>query len=310
MKARLLALAVAVAMIVVAVLIRNRGTSENDTQTDDGDDSAVVICASELAALCGEIDGAVIEPVADTVDRLGAGGELPDAWVTFDPYPELVDQLRNAAGHNGTFGDGEIVGTSALVAVVRDGRTGALVEGCGQSLTWPCLGELAGDRWDSIGGNASWGTVKPGHDSLDGGRGPLALAAGVSAVIGGDGWGRAELESGPGADWLRRVERAQPSFSATAASALEQMLVLPASYDLVLTTADQAQRLVTATGRNGFSVAYPSPMRSVTVVVSGSSAGSVQGQLGDLVGDTPTEATPLTVDGGALGALVSLAGQL
>ena len=52
-----------------------------------------------------------------------------------------------------------------------------------EPITWKCLGDVAGQRWSSLGGDAAWGDVKPGHaDPQATGEGLASSASGVAST--------------------------------------------------------------------------------------------------------------------------------
>ena len=64
------------------------------------------MCATELQAACDAIAAAdpdvdvLVEPAGVTLDRLAALPDDADApvWLTIEPFPAMVDELRAAAG--------------------------------------------------------------------------------------------------------------------------------------------------------------------------------------------------------------------
>ena len=90
-----------------------------------------------------------------------AAGQGPDAWITFSPLERLaVDETGVEA-----FEDPTALASTRLVVVSRAERDAVLVAACGGAVTWNCIGENAGQPWSSLGGDATWGDLAPGHDN-------------------------------------------------------------------------------------------------------------------------------------------------
>ena len=117
-------------------------------------------------------------------------------------------------------------------------RLAAIEDDCdGGELTWKCIGKVAGDGWTTLGGEESWGNVKPGFaDPASDGVGTLVL--GQAAV---SYFGRTDLSTADFADdgflrWIRQLATAVPQFPT-----FDDMLTIGvAAVDVVGTTEAQA----------------------------------------------------------------------
>jgi hypothetical protein len=149
----------------------------------------------------------------------------------------------------------------------RDAVLAATPE-CGGQVTWKCAGELAGRPWDSIGGQAQWGTVRPAHPDPGSAVGRLVLSQATSSFLGTTDYSRADLESDEYVDWLTNLENAIrifPSGSPTLA-----MLQQP-TFDLVGTTEAEAGPTLARAARDRrdqFTLLYPDPMVTADVVLA------------------------------------------
>ena len=101
MKGRLSALAVAVVLVVGSFLIRREVIDGDDAGTSN-EQVDELVCITELADVCAvyaagdQSVNVTIEDAGVTIDRLAALGPDADAtlWLTFEPYPAMVDALR------------------------------------------------------------------------------------------------------------------------------------------------------------------------------------------------------------------------
>lgn len=182
---QVLAVAVAALLVAVAIVVRGALDDGDDGPGGDGDDDGdalVVACVPELRSACEALDADVrIEAPSATI---AAAAEV-DAWVTFDPWPEIAAAAEGRA----VFGDDvEAVASSALVLVTR---TAALPAGCGPEPDWLCVAEATGSRAPTL----------PSPDSAFG-----ALAFGFAA----HGWNAVERPGEP----FARNEFELPEFDA------------------------------------------------------------------------------------------------
>ena len=139
-------------------------------------------------------------------------------------------------------------------------------------VTWACLGEVAGKPWTSIGGQASWGDIKPAHEAPDtSASGLLTFANATVGFFGRNDIGTIDLQSDAYSDWVRRLERSIPYFGGPEGTPFERFLLLP-EINVVGTT--EAEVNAKAGARKAeLTVAYPAPMAQADAVMV-SSAGA------------------------------------
>ncbi|MBW3614923.1 MAG: hypothetical protein KY439_06375 [Actinobacteria bacterium] len=140
MVARVLAFVVAVAMVAGAIAYRS--SREAGGNAGGGSEASVVVCASELGAVCDSITGAVIEPAGDTTDRLIAARGPAEAglvaWLAPGPWAAMVDEARKLANKGPLFTDHEALAGTPVVAVAKKDR---LPPACAPDLSWKCIAE-------------------------------------------------------------------------------------------------------------------------------------------------------------------------
>ena len=120
-----------------------------------------------------------IEDAGATLDRLAALEDPDEAplWLTIEPYPAMVDSIRGSAGTEPLAFTATTLGASQLgVALPSDEQLGVLATVCGTDpRLWRCIGDHAGASWSEVGGDASWGTVRPAFGDVDASALGLAL---------------------------------------------------------------------------------------------------------------------------------------
>ena len=275
MAARVVALLAAVAMVVGAIAVRGRMDDRDERRTT----ALRVVCASELAAVCDRLAGdrdrrveLTVEAAATTAGRLarlgpGQGLDL-DGWLVPAPWPQMVAEERERAGLEGVLATGEVLARSPVVLAVWPDRAAALRPHCGdQDPGWRCLGDVAGRSWDTLGGPATWGPVKPGHAHPSTATGIAVLGAATAAFFGRADLSSADLETDEYRAWLLRLEREQPS---RPPSPLEAMVVRgPSAFDAVGTLEAEAGPLLARSARpDKPRLLYPSPVATADVVLA------------------------------------------
>jgi hypothetical protein len=169
---RFLAIAASVTMIVVAIIVR----SAIDDNGDGGGSSSkrlTIACVTELESACRALTNVDvrIEDAGVTARALANGTAQLDGWVTFDPWPQMVDAL---ARHGVTRDTKPIVSSDIELAMVQE-RADAIAPSCGGAVNWRCLGDAIGRPWTDVGGRPEWGTVKAGIPATTTALGVLLL---------------------------------------------------------------------------------------------------------------------------------------
>lgn len=293
MPARLLAFVAAIAMVVGAVAVRAR--------MDDNEERATtvlrLVCATELAGACeamaaDEAAGPVevtVEAADVTAERLSSGPEGSaaaqeiDGWLVTAPWPAIVTEARARAGLEPLMSAGPVLARSPVVLAVWPERGAVLARHCKvPAVGWRCLGDTAGRRWEEIGGEPTWGPVKPGHPEVATATGLAVVGAATAGYFERSDVARIDLDDDGYRDWLTRLERSIPSRSA---SPLEDMLLAgPAAFDAVGSIEAEAGPLLARSARaEKPQLIYPAPVATADVVL-GTTRGRGAELLAELVG--------------------------
>lgn len=288
MPARLLAFVAAIAMVVGAVAIRDR--------MDDNEERAAtvvrIVCATELAAACeaiaedeetGRLE-VTVEPAAETAQRLSSGPEAAtaarqiDGWLVTAPWPTIVVDARERNGLEPLVSAGPVLARSPVVLAVWPERGAVLARHCKvPEVTWRCLGDNAGRRWEELGGQTTWGPVKPGHPEVSSATGLAVVGAATAGYFGRTDVSRMDLENDDAyRSWLTRLERSIPVSS----SPLEDMLLRgPAAFDAVGAIEAEAGPLLARSERpEKPQLTYPAPVATADVVL-----GTIPGRRAALI---------------------------
>jgi len=280
---QLLAIVGAVVMVLGALWVHGdfdgAGGGDGDRET-----TRRLLCATELLDACADIASdtgieIIEEPSGGTRDALST---LPDAdrasldydgWLTFSRDADIVREARERNQLGPVLDEpGDSLGRSPLVLAIWDDRAAALADRCGGELTWKCLGDVAGLRWASIGGESAWGDVKPGHaDPATTAEGLAVIGQAASQYFGTSDLSSADYEDDGFLDWFTQLERAVPAGGGVGdSSPLEVMLAAgPATFDVVATTEAEAGPLLASVARDtrdSVTLLYRAPVASVDVV--------------------------------------------
>lgn len=252
---RLGAVLVAVALVAVGFVIRNARAGDgapDDTSSPtsgpsdpDPTDERAVICVPELAAACEAIAAAQPDrsartaAAATTFDALVAG-DADDApiWITAAPGPGMVDVQRTASGDEPLALEVTALASTPLVVVASQERLDALAGTCGDVDIWACLGDHAGEPWADLGGQASWGTLRPSIGDVDASVTALAsFRAAASGYFGTTDFTRSSWESDTRfLGWLRPLVRTVGAADLSAGTPLATMVTRPSALDVAATT--------------------------------------------------------------------------
>lgn len=274
---RVLAFLGAAALIIGALLIRN-GLDDHSSSSSDGTDapsggSTIVVCSTQLAAVCNKLPksySVTVESAGDTLDRLSKNGaQPPDAWITLDPFPGMLDTLRTYSNLPALAPEVAAIATDAPVLAVPTARNDAVAAGCAGQAAWKCLGGAAGKPWTSLSPDAAGGDVLVGI--TDPGSEDLGLVTFANAVAGYFGVVQADNSSfqDPGfTSWLRNFSNNVDVVS-TGSTPLGTLLIRKTEVNVAASTDSEVggnQR------RSEVATVAASPAVSPTVVVAGFTA--------------------------------------
>jgi hypothetical protein len=275
----------AVGLVLVALAVK--GEPPFGGGGGGGGGSVRLLCTTELEAACTQLaehDGDVsvtVEPAGTTAQSLVAlpDNQRPDfdAWLAPWPWPQMVDVQRR--GKRPIFAKpSDAIGRSPLVVAARADRKPVLdaTPPCNNAIDWKCVGAVAGRPWtDFPGGQAAWGTVKPGYgDPTLNATALLVVSQASSEFLDNSDYSRSDLQdNNEYLDWLAGLARAVPKVAPSAVGPFAEMLqALPtATYDLVGTTeADAGPALAAAAPdrRRQLTLLYPEPVVTADVVVA------------------------------------------
>lgn len=292
---RLLALLLAVGLVGGAVLVRNRiddGGSGGGSSSGDG---VRLVCGTDLAATCERLaqdDPSIdltVEDEAVTADRLAtapADGAGFDAWLTAGPWAAIVADDRSRAGTDGAvLGDpSKVLARSPATIVAQQDRAAALTTACGGAVSWACIGRFAGLPWTDAGGQAAWGTVKPGLAGPSTGAGLVALSQAVSSQIGTTDYASNDFDDPTLSAWFDQLVGQAKRARAPGQSPVARFLVLPASFGAVgALEAESGPSVARAANRSDLRVIYPEPVATADVTLT-PAAGREASEVLDRIG--------------------------
>ncbi len=258
---RIAALAATVALILGAIVIRDRLIDDDGTDSAERAPSVTgeLVCATELADACRGLDisglTVRVEDAGATLDRLRAIGpnEQAPLWLTFEPFPAMVDVARSTPGSAVLALDPLPIASSPIGLVTAASDAPTLAE-CGNPVSWRCLGDS-----DLATGFAR---------STDSGIGLLAVA---QAAVGFSSSGQLALTDAQFQRWLRTVVTTVPGSRLSGGTAITTIQVRSSSMDV----AAGALAELGASPRADFTVQYASPMIRADVVLAVPSDSSV-----------------------------------
>jgi hypothetical protein len=301
---RLGAALAAIAIVIGALLVRSHFIEDNGGR-GGGSGPVRLLCTTELEAACTQLaehDGDVsvtVEAAGTTAQSLVAlpDNQRPDfdAWLAPSPWAQMVDVQRR--GKRPLFAKpSDAIGRSPLVVAVRADRKPVLdtTPPCNNAIDWKCIGAVAGRPWTDLpGGQAAWGTVKPGYgDPTVNATSLLVLSQASSEFLDNSDYSLSDLQDNNDyLDWLAGLERAVPKLAPSAAGPFAEMLqALPtATYDMVGTTeADAGPALAAAAParRQQLTLLYPEPVVTADVVVAAVAATRNRGGADGLAGNS------------------------
>jgi hypothetical protein len=293
---RVAAIVVAVGLIVGAILLRhslNNTASTNSSQPSTSSSATTahsIVCSTEFADVCQQLGSSyhvTIEPAGATLDRLAnaPAADLPDAWLTLDPYPAMLDDTRTRGGLSVVIRDTTVVGqTDPSLAMVPD-RALAFQTACGASVLWRCVGDFAGTAWADHQGQASWGTIRPAlSDPASEASGLLQFANAVAGYFNSVNFDRSTWESDPRfSSWMRNLG-ANTLVTAAGTTPLSTLLVRQSALNIAATFHAEVTQIPKSGGTKTSEVAVtPAIELSAVLARFNSSDGALSTTVGSLM---------------------------
>ena len=251
---RFFAITASVVMIIVAIIIRS-GIDNGGSSGGSSSGPVTIACVTELQDECHALKNVTVrvEDAATTARAIADGSAHIDGWVTFDPWPEIANQL---AGRNVT-GDSARVAASQLVIAMARERAAALAPACGGTVNWHCLGDAINKQWTDVGGQADWGTVKAGLPPATTGAGLLLLGNAASGYFGRTDFATNDFDDGFTA-WRSKVTSAPETFA-------DFIVKFPAGFSAVGTTSVE---LAGGKGTRAVEQIVPMPSGSAVAMIA------------------------------------------
>jgi hypothetical protein len=258
---RIAAVGTALVLVLGAYAIRE-GLIEGDGDepADEPAAATTLVCPPELADICRSIDlpdrlDVRIEESGRTLDVLAGAGAEPVVWLTYEPFPAAVDQLRRSQGRDSLELAVEPMASSPLALVARSDDLG-----CGDPVDWRCLGD----------GGASIGFA----GDPDSGIGLLGATAAAN--------GYADRAAAPFGDalfevWLRGVLTSVNRSQLSTGTAIATIQVRPSAMDVAV----GAEVELSEERRDRFQVLYAGSMGDADVILAVPSGTSAPPGLGD-----------------------------
>lgn len=242
---RLAAVAAAVVLIAAAIVIRDRLIDDRESAPEPPTEATVLVCVTELETVCRAAGAGLTVRVAEagaTLTEL-AGDADPTLWLTFDPFPAMVDALRtrDPVGYETK----AIVG-SPIALVGAPGAIATVGTECGEPVDWRCLAEL--DLGVGFARDASSGV------------GLLAL---TQAALGYGAPG-IPVDDARFQVYVRDLLRSVPASRLSGGTAVATIQNRPSAMDVAV----GAEAQVTRARRAGFGIAYAAPMLRADVVLA------------------------------------------
>ena len=220
----------------------------------------------------------IVEDAGNTASRLETADTVTgiDGWLVEAPWPEIVDEARARNGLPDVFeADPAVLARSPLVMAMWNDRLEAIVGSCEDgALTWKCVGNVAGKQWSTIGGEDSWGAVKPGFaDPRTDGIGALVLAQAAVSFFGTTDLSSDQFNEDDFQRWIRQMATAVPQNPTFA----DMLTFGPSAVDVTGTTeAEAGPGLESSRDKGNITITYPAPVATADVVlaqVAGASGG-------------------------------------
>lgn len=247
---RLLAVLAAIGLIAGAWVVRDRVIEDGTADADEPVNAGVLVCATELRDVCRavatEAELRVVDQAAwATIDELSAANAEPALWLTFAPFPEMLNVERTISFAPAFSYTATEVASSPLAAIVRLDTTEELIDACGvaaETVDFGCIGEQT--------------SLTPAVSSADDAIGLLTIGAAYAAQ------GDDALDFDALLPWARGFRRASDRVSLSGGTAA-QTIQTRTSVSVALGA--EAELSNSRTG--DFDVLYADPVARATVVL-------------------------------------------
>lgn len=295
------ALVAAVLLVVVALWVRGR--LGGGVEIGGGEPTGTIVCATEVARACEALVEEYPE-LAIRIEAAGATAQAPsgpagdfDVWLVPQPYAAVATELLKAATGPAPFGAAsKPIAHSRLAFFVHESRATVFNQHCGSTAGWACLLDaVSRDSWASIGGQPTWGKVKPFlADPLEA-SGLLALGGAAAGAIEPPIDAPTIRDDVQFAGALNTLKRARVLTEQPSAGALQRMLAAgPSVADVVVALEAERDRFGAAAAAKA-TLLYPAPVVSAEIVaVPRRGSESAEDLMKLLTGDAGKEALTST----------------
>jgi len=265
---QLLAVVAALLMVGAALIARSAIDDDNGNNGNGGDGSTpTLLCAAELGDVCDELARSEdIDVFKAPMDAVASDSDMLreyDGWLTFERNAERVSEARVRSSLDRiTEEPSDPIARSPVVIAIAEERADVLATQCGGDVTWQCIGDVAGEPWQSIGGSITWGEVKPAHaDPESTGEGLVIIGEQAAHFFGTTDLSRDNFDEDEFLEWFTRLERS----TKTDSNAFQALLTSrSATYDVVATLEARADESLAQ--REDVRLIYPAPVATADVV--------------------------------------------
>lgn len=268
MAQRVLAGLGAVAIVLLAIVVRSAIDDDGGSGGSEDHGEPIVVCDTDLAPYCESLMGldAVVVEASDVTSSGILDGSLDevDAWVTTDAWYEVT-----AGRSTRPIGEAELLASSPVVLAADPDRTAAVEALCSARATWRCIGDSAGEQWDAIGGEPTWGRLGVGLPDADTATGLSVLAAVAIGYFGDADFAANEFDDAF-ASWLAKLASPAPGGDPDPANTL---VVRRGTYSVAGTTAARLSGISRPVGR----IDVEPPVEAAIVLVRLAGANDIEG---------------------------------
>lgn len=273
---RLGALVAAVILVVVALWVRGR-LGGDSVRLGAGEATGTIVCSTEVARACEALredhPQLAIRIEAAGVTAQALAGATPgaadfDVWLVGQTSAAVAAELfKGAIGPAPLGTPSKPIAHSRLAFFVHESRAAAFNAHCGGAARWGCLlSAVSADSWQAIGGQATWGRVKP-HvaDPLET-SGLLALGGAAAGVVPAPIDGPTIRDNAQFAGALNSLKRSRVLADQPTPGALQRMLAAgPSVADVIVALASERDRFGAAAASKA-TLLYPAPVVSAEIV--------------------------------------------